>query len=129
MQSIPPGKYAVWVELCSGEYRADEHINVRADSEYAINDDPAKGGAPPCDTSLAVINHAAVPICKLWISNSGNIYDSNNWLGSGQIQPGDSLNLTLRPDTYEIKAEDCDGNNLRFDGDMPISGHQEWSVE
>ena len=126
-QSIPPGKYAVWVELCTDEFRADEHIKAGADTTHIIND-PAKGGKPPCGTSLVIINNSAVPICKLWISNSGSIYDSRNWIGIEQIQPDDTLELTLRPDTYDIKAEDCDGNILRVEGDVPISGHQEWII-
>jgi hypothetical protein len=127
-KSIPQGKYAVWVELCTDEFRADEHIKVFDNTIHAVNDS-GKGSTPPCGTSLTVINHASVPICNLWISNSGNIYDSRNWIGSEQILPGEELFLTLKPDTYDIKAEDCEGSNLRFEGDAPISGHQDWVVE
>ncbi|MBI9051642.1 MAG: hypothetical protein JEZ00_19620 [Anaerolineaceae bacterium] len=126
-QQIPQGKYAVWVELCTDEFRADERIKVFSDATHVVVD-PARGGKPPCGTSLIVINNATVPICKLWISNSGSIYDSRNWIGSEQIQPDETLELMLRPDTYDIRADDCDGNSLRFDGDMPISGHLDWMV-
>ena len=127
-QSIPQGKYAVWVELCTDEFRADERIKVFSNETHVVKDS-GKGSTPPCGTSLTVINQTSVPICKLWLSNSGSIYDSRNWIGSEQIQPGEELFLTLRPDTYDIKAEDCEGNSLRFDGDTPISGHQDWVVK
>ena len=127
-QSIPQGKYAVWVELCTDEFRADEHIKVFTDKTHTV-DDSGKGNMPPCGTSLNIINKTNVPICKLWISNSGNIYDSRNWIGTEQIKPGEKLTLTLRSDTYDIKAEDCEGSNLRFEGEVYLSGHQEWVVE
>ena len=127
-QSIPQGKYAVWVELCTDEYRADEHIKVFSNETHVIVD-PAKGGKPPCGSSLTVINQTMVPICSLWISNSGSIYDSRNWLGEEQILPGEELVLDLRPDTYDIKAEDCEGNIMRFDGDAPINKNQDWLVK
>lgn len=126
--SIPPGRYAVWVETCAEEYRADENINVRSDTTHSILDDPTKGGPPPCGTSLTIINNSTEPICKLWISNSGSTYDSWNWIGTEYIQPGESLYLTLRSDTYDIRAETCDGTRLRFDGDVQISGHHDWTV-
>jgi hypothetical protein len=126
---VPPGKYAVWFELCNEEFKADEDINVRSDYTHAILDDPGRGGKPPCGSSLKIINNSAVPICKLWISNSESTYDSWNWVGAEHIQPGESLTLALRADdTYIIRAEDCDGNRLRFEGDFEISGHQGWTV-
>ena len=125
---IPPGKYAVWVELCTEEFRADEHLNVRSDYTHTIIDDPTKGGKPPCGTSLTIVNNSTDPICKMWISNSGSTYDSWNWIGAEHIQPGESLYLTLRSDTYDIRAEACDGTRLRFDGDVSISDHQDWTV-
>ena len=127
-QSIPQGKYAVWVELCTEEFRADEHIKVFSNETHVVNDS-GKGSTPPCSTSLTVINQTDVPICKLLISISGSIYDSRNWLGVEQITSGEELVLTLRPDTYDIQALDCTGSSMRFDGDTQISGHQDWLVE
>jgi hypothetical protein len=126
-QAIPQGKYAVWVELCTDEFRADERIKVFSNETHVVNDS-GKGSTPPCGTSLNVINNADVPICKLWISNSGSIYDSRNWIGSEQIQPGEELYLTLRPDTYDIQALDCAGSSLRFEGEVFLSGYQDWRV-
>ena len=125
---VPPGKYAVWVELCSEEYRADENINVRSDYTPTIIYDFGKGGKPPCGTSLAIINNTADPICRLWMSNTESAYTSWNWVGAEHIRPGESLTLSVRTDTYTIRAEDCDGNRLRTEVDAEVSGHQEWIV-
>lgn len=126
---IPPGKYAAWVELCTEEFRAYEHLQVRSDYVHLIHtNDPALGGKPPCGTSLDIVNNSSVPICKMWISGTESAYQSWNWIGAEPIQPGESLNLTLRSDTYHIRAEACDGTWLRAESDVPLSGHQAWTV-
>ena len=56
-------------------------------------------------------------------------FSSRNWIGKDQIQPGEDLFMTLKPDTYDIKAEDCEGSNMRFEGNVKLSGHQDWVVE
>jgi hypothetical protein len=124
---LPPSKYAVWVELCTEEFRADEHLKVDSDYDHSIID-PAFGSTPPCDTSLTIVNNATVPICNLRIGISESVYTGWNWVGAEHIQPGDSLDLTLRPDTYFIRAEACDGTWLRSEVDVSISGHQTWTV-
>jgi hypothetical protein len=127
-QEVPPGNYAVWFEMCSQEFRADENINVRSDYTHAIIDDAGRGGKPPCGTSLTIINNTEVPICGLWISNSESAYTSWNWVGAEHIQPGESLTFSVRPDTYTIRAKDCDGNRLRTEVDAEVNGQQEWTV-
>lgn len=127
-QEVPPGKYAVWLELCTEEFRADERLNVRSDYVHALVDDPGRGGKPPCSTSITIINNADDPICRLWISNTESAYTSWNWVGTEHIQPGESLTLSVRSDTYIIRAEDCDGNQLRTEVDAVVSGQQDWAV-
>ncbi len=125
---VEPGKYAVWVEICTERFRADEGIKVYSDTVYRIDDDPVFGSKPPCGTSLTIVNNADVDICQLWISNTESAYASWNWLGAEPIRPGESLNLALRPDSYHIRAEDCDVNWMRAESDVQLSGHQTWTV-
>ena len=127
-QEVPRGKYAIWTELCSEEHRAEEGIDVRSDYTHLIIDDFGKGGKPPCETSLTIINNTNVPICRLWMSNTESAYTSWNWVGAEHIQSGESLTLSVRSDNYIIRAEDCDGNLLRSEVDTNISGHEIWTV-
>ncbi len=124
---IPPGKYAAWVEYCTEEFRADEHLEVYSDyTHHFVN--PTVGNTPPCGTSLTIVNDSAVPICNLRIGIGESVYVGWNWVGAEHIQPGDSLTVALRPDTYFIRAEACDATWLRSEVDVEVSGHQTWTV-
>ena len=125
---VQPGKYAVWLEICTERFRADEGIKVYSDTVHTIVDDPTFDSKPPCGTSLTIVNNSSVDICRLWISNAESAYASWNWLGTEPIQPGQALDLALRPDTYQIRAEDCEENWLRAESDVQLSGHQTWTV-
>lgn len=122
-----PGKYAAWVEDCTEEFRADESLKVYSDFVHPVID-PTFGNSPPCGISLTVVNNSDVPICSFWIGISESMYTGWNWIGAEHIQPGGSLALMLRPDTYFIRAEACDGTWLRSEVDVPVSGHQTWTV-
>ncbi len=124
---LPLGKYATWVELCTGEFRADEHLKINTDTLHVIND-PSPGSTPPCGTSLTIINNSDIAICNMRIGNSESVYTGWNWVGSEHIQPGQSLFLTLNPDSYFIRAESCEGAWLRSEVDVSISGDQIWTV-
>ena len=126
-RDVPPGKYAVWSELCTEEYRADENLKVYSDTIHPVTDIKF-GSTPPCGTSLTIVNNSAVPICKLWMGITESVYTGWNWVGSEHIQPGVSLTVALRPDTYFIRAEACDATWLRSEVDVEVSGHQTWTV-
>ena len=124
---LPPGRYALWFELCTGEFRADEHIRVRSDTLYTFQA-PLDAGVPPCGTGLTIVNNADQAICSLWIGNTESIYTGWNWLGEGTLPSGESLSVTLHPNTYFLRAEACDGTWLRSEVDVSISGRQTWTV-
>lgn len=124
---IPPGKYAAWVEYCTEEFRADEGLKVYKDYVHSFIN-PTFGNTPPCGTSLTVINNSEVPICSMRIGISESVYTGWNWIGAEHIQPGESRDITLRPETYFIRAEACDGTWLRSEVNVPLSGHQTWTV-
>lgn len=126
-QQIPAGKYTVWSELCTEEYIAEENLKIYSDTTHPITDNKP-GSSPPCGTALTIVNNSDVPICNLRIGIGESVYTGWNWVGAEHIQPGDSLFLDLRPDTYFIRAEDCDAGWLRSEVDLEISGPQTWTV-
>ena len=126
-KDLPPGKYAVWSELCTEEYVAEENLSFRSDTVHPITD-TKPGSSPPCGTSLTIVNNSDAPICDLRIGIGESVHVGWNWIGTEPIQPGQSLTVTLRPDTYFIRAEGCDSAWLRSEVDVAVTGHQTWTV-
>lgn len=124
---IPPGQYTAWVEQCTEEYRADEGLRVYSDYTHSVID-PVAGSRPPCGISLTIVNKSDVPICEVRIGVTESVYTGWDWLGDQDIQPGESLALTVRPDTYFLRAMACNGDWLRSDVDVSLSGDQTWTV-
>ena len=102
-------------------------VNQRPHTVHVITD-PARGSKPPCSASLTIVNNSDKAICNMRIGITESIYTGWNWVGAEHIQPGESLFLTLRPDTYFIRAETCDGGWLRSDVDVQVSGDLIWTV-
>jgi hypothetical protein len=126
-KQIPAGKYTVWSELCTEEFIAEDNLKINSDTLHPITDNKP-GSSPPCGTSLTIVNNSPTPICNLWIGIGESVYTGWNWVGKEYIQPGDSLSVALRPDTYFIRAESCDAAWLRSEVDVEVSGHQTWIV-
>ncbi len=124
---IQPGKYAAWIEYCTEEYFVLEHLKVESDDTWTLSDeDPAN--SPPCNTSLTVVNNSTVPICNMRMGITESVYTGWDWIGTESIPVNESQTFFLRPDTYFIRAEACDGTWLRAETDVPVSGHQVWTV-
>jgi hypothetical protein len=124
---LPPGKYAAWMEYCTEEYFVMEHLKVEADDTWTLSgEDPAN--TPPCGASLTVVNNSDVPICSVRMGITESVYTGWNWIGAEHIPVGESQTFMLKPDTYFVRAEACDGTWLRDEVDVPLSGHQTWTV-
>lgn len=124
---LPPGKYAAWMEYCTEELRADEGLKVYSDYTHRVID-PAFGNTPPCGTSLTIANNSDVSICSMWLGITESVYSGWNWIGAEPIHPGESRTLTLKPETYFIRAETCDGDWMRSEVGVKLSGNQTWTV-
>lgn len=71
----------------------------------------ACGTATVTLATVTVNNNSTQPICFVYISPS----DSNEWgedrLGAEDtIEPGESFEISVDPGTYDLRADDCDGN-------------------
>jgi hypothetical protein len=124
---VLPGRYDAMVEYCTQASYVVEKLGLTADNTLTVSGSSADN-TPPCSTSLIVVNQSAVPICHMWIASAASQQFGRNWLRGEQLQPGDSRTFFVQPDTYDIKAEDCDFNLLRVELAVPVSGRQTWTV-
>ncbi len=125
---VPPGKYDLSIEDCSEASYNIEKIDLRESSSWTFSLEGMEEGAA-CEASLTVVNESPVPICHMWIANEYSDRFGNNWLGNYETIPaGGEMTYMLNPDTYDVKAEDCDFNQLRIEFDKEITDHQVWTV-
>jgi hypothetical protein len=64
----------------------------------------------------------------VYLGVTESVFTGWNWIGDEPIPVGESFTLTLKPRTYFVRAEACDGTWLRDELDVPLSGHQTWTV-
>ena len=128
--SIPvlPGVYDVWVEECTGDNVEFTKKDLRKSNSLDYSDPNVKDPSE-CDTSITVVNHSDKPICHMWIASPTSVSFGMAWLSDGdQIAPGESRVFVVYADTYDIKAESCDWEQLRVELEVPVSGHLTWEV-
>lgn len=128
--SIPvlPGVYDVWVEECTEDNVEFTKIDLRRSNTLDYLDPKIKD-LSECKASVTVVNNSDRPICHMWIGAPHSNYFGMNWLGDGeQIMPGEAQKFVVYENTYDIKAEDCDFNQLRVELGVPVSSHITWEV-
>jgi len=88
---------------------------------------PIPPTVPPA-ASVTVINQTGSTICYLYVSPStsdewgADQLGTNNVIGAGQ-----SFTLTVQPGTYDLRAEDCEGNALAEQYNVAL-GQFTWTV-
>lgn len=125
---VIPGIYDVWIEECTGDSVIFEKLDIR-ESNILDYSDPEVEDPVSCSASLTVINHSNSPICHMWIASPSSDRWGMQWLGEGeQIAPGESREFVVYENTYDIKAEDCEFNQLRVQQDVPVTSKITWEV-
>jgi hypothetical protein len=106
--------------------------------------DPSSAGEPPiqvvdADANLAanaarrsavvtLINQSDVEICYVYFSPSDEDTWGEDWLGNDSVPPGESRDIELPVGTYDVKAEDCDGEVIDQHRNVDISGEMNWTI-
>jgi hypothetical protein len=125
---LQPGKYDVLVEDCSDYYYEFDKEVIDGENSLVLRE-TNRSDSQSCQASVTVLNQTDVPICHMWIATDDSESFGGNWLGSEQIGPGEKMQFYVVPDTYDIKAEDCDFIVLRVEIDVEVNSPIEWLVE
>jgi serine protease Do len=87
-------------------------------------------GAPERTVNLLFENQTDVPVCEVYASPSSAGEWGANWLGQEDtvVDAGQVWRFWLEPDTYDLLARDCEGQDLeRFD-DVDLSENRTWTL-
>ncbi|MBN1260949.1 MAG: hypothetical protein JXB35_09740 [Anaerolineae bacterium] len=79
---------------------------------------------------IVVYNTSSTEICYLYISPSTNQDWGDDMLGAGEsIMPTDGARVFhLSPGTYDLLAQDCDGQDLVQETEADISEETTWTI-
>jgi serine protease Do len=87
-------------------------------------------GAPERTVNLLFENRTDVAVCEVYASPSSASDWGANWLGheDSAVDAGKVWRFWLEPDTYDLLARDCEGQDLeRFD-DVDLSEDRTWTL-
>ncbi|NSW54036.1 MAG: hypothetical protein HPY85_16155 [Anaerolineae bacterium] len=126
--SLPAGCYDLSLESCTGLAYNFSNYRLTGDRELTLDSRDAQTRGV-CDASVTVVNHAAVPICYLWMATAESESFGGNWLGADDpLLPGETAVFPIFPDTYDLKVEDCDFNILRLELGVAVDEPLVWEV-
>ena len=122
------GALDAMIEECTGDPFEITNIDIR--EPYTLTySDPKVEDPADCQASITVVNNSDKSICHMWIASPTSDRFGMNWLSDGdQIAPSESRVFVVDENTYDIKAEDCDFNQLRVQFELPVSSHITWEV-
>lgn len=134
--SVASGRYDLQASDCSGgELDVVWDTLISGSRDWWITDGDAAddgtggGGAVAGDATLTLVNNSGRTLCYVYISPTTDDYWNDNWLGPGEIvAPGESHAFSVLSGDYDLRADDCDHNQVDVVWAMPVTGSQTWQV-
>lgn len=77
---------------------------------------------PIIDSILTIRNNSDNKICYIYVSLSSDNGWGDDRLGDEVLEPDHSVNIELSSGIYDIRLEDCNGNELKTANKIDISG-------
>jgi hypothetical protein len=123
--NVPAGDYDLNALDCAYETLREEYgITVGSSGQVF-----ALSGASSGQAALEMINEGSTTICYVQISLSTETEWGPDWLGETEtIGGGSSRTFELLPNTYDIRALDCDQETLKEEYGVNITGNTAWTV-
>jgi len=119
--SLDSGTYDVRVESC------DEA--AMATAWEVSRDTTVTAGASGADVRLMVSNESSVEVCYVYISPTTGDDWGDDWMGEMEsLQPGTLRLFYVEPDTYDLQAEDCDGEVLTEEYEVDLTEDLTWTL-
>jgi hypothetical protein len=87
------------------------------------------GGSTGSGPSLTLVNNSSSTVCYVYISPTTEDTWGDDQLGSTEtISSGSQRVFNVSSGTYDLLAEDCDGNELATRWEVEISGPITWTL-
>lgn len=88
-----------------------------------------EASAEPALSQLTIENNGDTSICYVQISLPTDDTWGPDWLGDNNIiETDNSFTLELSPDTYDMRALDCDQNEIKAEYGIDVTSDATWSI-
>ncbi len=86
---------------------------------------------PPSGTAeLRLENNSGISVCSVYISPTGSDSWGDNWLAENEvIRSGSSQTFQIPEGSYDMRADDCDGNLVAYHMGVDLAGSMTWSLD
>lgn len=131
---VDAGDWDLMVEDCNEEQLGTVSLITVVDGEESTWSLTNSGfasvsqGVNTSDANLWVINSSNTDICWLYISLNTSDTWGDDWLGADILSPGNETMFTLPAGLYDLRAEDCNGEELATRYGANIEGEIEWEL-
>jgi hypothetical protein len=76
---------------------------------------------------LTLDNRSAANVCHLYISSCASSDWGRDYFADGHVvEPGHAIRVHFSPGCWDLKADDCDGNELATQSGLQAVGDTEW---
>lgn len=124
--SLPEGQYDFQALDCDFETLSELYGTELTSNGFVWS---FSGKEVSSTATLEIINDGDAPICYLQISLTTATEWGPDWLGEEEvISAGTSRSFELTPDTYDIRALDCDQETIKEEYGIEMTGSVTWSV-
>jgi hypothetical protein len=128
--SIPQGRYDVKAEDCEGNVLdRQENVLVEGMSAWLIPGEPDPTAEPRL---LTLSNESGQTVCAVYITLSA-LSEEQEWgenrLQPGEVvEPGETRSFSVPAGTYDLRAEDCEGNVIDVRRGLAVDESAKWSI-
>ena len=114
----------------TGDTGGAEEPSILATPEEPAGDlRPSADASSSPSASLTLVNNLDREICYVYISPTDSDDWGEDWLGvADTVPPGGSHTFSLPAGTYDVRAEDCEGNALDEVFNASIDGPMKWTL-
>lgn len=130
---VEPDVYDLQALDCEENVVAEEtDVDLTDDLVWTLTGEVAGGGGQGTGGSveLEVVNDSSQIICRVYIAPSASDNWGSDWLEDDEvIETGGTVRyFYVEPDTYDLLAEDCDGNEIVAEYSASLTEDTTWTI-
>lgn len=119
-----------WYLYVQMNTHVEEVGRIRAEFYQAVLFQENSASSPAQNITLTIKNSTRTKICYVYISPTGEETWGEDWLGNEEIiRPRQQRQFEVTADTYDLLAQDCDGEDVAELLEVELAEDSIWTIE